>query len=175
MRIGFVVVGVVLVLLGAVLAFVPLIQVASQTITEGTPYEANVTGVSVTGSVPASVSWSSNATISIEVGTCSTLQSNGMCSGSVSLLPIQNGTSGTFSFSVPTGGAFVVAIASLSAATASITVKLAQSTIGLILLIVGILLLIVGLVLKRKGSKMAASSMAAPMPSTPPASPPPPP
>jgi uncharacterized membrane protein len=173
MRIGILVVGVVLIVLGAVLGFVPLVQVASQSINESTPYEANVTGFSITGSVPASVAWSSSSSISVEVGTCSSLQSNGSCSGSVSLQPIQTGTSGTFSFSVPDGGAFVVAISSLTAANASITVKLAQSTIGFILIILGIVLLIVGLVLKSKGAKMAAPTMDSSAPVSTPEPPPP--
>ncbi len=170
MRIGFVVVGVVLIILAAVLMFVPIVTVASQTITPTQPYEANVTGYSITGSIPGSISWSSSSDVEIDVATCSSVSSANACSGSVNALTPQNGTSGTFTFNVPTGGA--VAVALVGAGSASITVKLAQSTVGLILLVVGILLLLIGLVLKRSGSKtapvMAEPAQTPPPPAAPP-------
>jgi uncharacterized membrane protein len=169
-RIGFVVVGVVLIILAAVLMFVPIVTVASQTITPTQPYEANVTGYSITGSIPGSISWSSSSDVEIDVATCSSVSSANACSGSVNALTPQNGTSGTFTFNVPTGGA--VAVALVGAGSASITVKLAQSTVGLILLVVGILLLLIGLVLKRSGSKtapvMAEPAQTPPPPAAPP-------
>ena len=53
MRTGFVVVGVVLVILGAVLMLVPLVPQASVTVSQSTPYVANITGFSITGTSPA--------------------------------------------------------------------------------------------------------------------------
>ncbi len=170
MRVGFVVVGVVLIILAAVLMFIPIIQVASQTIGTLQPYEANVTGFSITGSIPGTVTWSSNSAVEIDVATCTSVTSSNQCTGTVNTLPAQNGTSGTFSFNVPTGGA--VAVAVLNGGSASITVKLAQSTIGLLLLIVGIVLLLVGLVFGRKKATAPAPTMAPPAPSSVPPPPP---
>jgi hypothetical protein len=171
MRVGFVVVGVVLIILAAVLMFIPIIQVASQTIGTLQPYEANVTGYSITGSIPATVTWSSSSTVSIDVATCTSVTSSNQCSGTVNTLPNQTGTSGTFSFNVPSGGAVVVAV--LSGGSASITVKLAQSTIGLILLIVGIVLLLVGLVFGRKKAAAPVPTTTPPAPTSAPPPPPP--
>lgn len=173
MRVGFVVVGVILVLLGAVLMLVPLITSSSETLHSFPQYyEANVTGFSITGSIPGTLAWTSNGSITFFLGTCSVALTNDRCPGT-NTTQNESGTSGTFNFNVPSGGVVFAGFYSASAATASIAVKLAQTTIAVLLLIVGVLLLIVGLVLRRKGPKMAAPTVAPPAPSSPPPSPPP--
>lgn len=157
MRIGMVVVGVVVLIIGAALMFVPLSPQPSQTLTqtsESTPYAFTISGISLTGSIPISVSWTSNTTITLLAVACS-----GTC-GNLSTLSgvtLQTGTSGSFSLSVPTGGTVEIGTITTGGTPSSTTVNVttALTTVGTILLVVGILLLIVGLVLKRKPKGMA--------------------
>lgn len=175
MRIGIVVVGVVLLVIGAVLLFVPLTPQPAQTLSSSSaaPYEFQVSGFSITGSMPVSVSWTSNTSVILAAVACS-----GTCSGNVSSLSgvvLQTGTSGSFTLSVPDGGTVAIVAESSTGGPSSTTVNVttAQTSIGSILLIVGILLLIVGLVLKRKSSKPMAASPAMPaQDSQPPMAPP---
>lgn len=159
MRIGMVVVGVVVLIIGAALMFVPLSPQPSQTLTQSstsTPYAFTISGISLTGSIPISVSWTSNTTVLLVAVACS-----GSCSsGNVSALSgatIQTGTSGSFTLNVPTGGTVEIAVGTITGSASSTTVNVttALTTVGTILLVVGILLLIVGLVLKRKPKGMA--------------------
>jgi uncharacterized membrane protein len=151
MRAGILVVGIVLIILGGVLMFIPLIQSSSANLSTTQPaYEVNVTGFSITGTIPGTISWTSNQAVTMDAGTCSAVSSNNTCTGSRNILSSENGTSGTFTFSVAPGGAIVVGMIGGDAATASVTVKLAQTTVGLILLVVGIILLLVGAVTHKK-------------------------
>lgn len=166
MRMGMVVVGIVLLIVGAALMFVPLSPQPQQTLTQSsttTPYAFTISGISITGSIPISVSWSSNTSVLLVAVACS-----GSCSsGNVSALSgatIQTGTSGTFSLNVPTGGTVEIAVGTITGGASSTTlnVKTALTTVGTIVLIVGILLLIVGLVLKGRPKPMAQPPMATP-------------
>lgn len=59
MRMAIVVVGIVLLLIGAVLLFVPVVNQQSQTVNtaSATPFdEFSVSGFSITGSIPVSIS-----------------------------------------------------------------------------------------------------------------------
>lgn len=177
MRVGIVVVGVVLLVIGAVLLFVPLAPQPAQKLDQSSttaPYAFTVSGFSITGSMPVSVSWTSNTSVLLVAVSCS-----GSCaSANVSTLSgavIQTGTSGSFTLSVPDGGTVEIAVGSVTGSPSSTTVNVttAETTIGSILLIVGILLLIVGLVLRRKSSKpMAAASAMPAQDSQPPMAPP---
>ncbi|MCI4336110.1 MAG: hypothetical protein L3K17_02805 [Thermoplasmata archaeon] len=172
MRAGIVVVGVVLLVIGAALLFVPLSPQPAQTLTqssETTPAGFTIAGFSITGNIPITVTWSSNTTVLIVAVACS-----GTCANeNLSTLSgvTQTGTSGTFSLNVPTGGQVWIAAGSLAGAPSSTTVnvKTALTTVGSLLLILGVLLLLVGLVLKSKSKAMRApppepaASDAAPM------------
>lgn len=166
MRAGIVVVGVVLLVIGAVLLYVPLAPQPAQTMTQSSssasPYAFQVSGFSITGSMPVSISWTSNTSVILAAVACS-----GTCSGnisSVSGVVLQTGTSGSFTLSVPDGGTVAIVAESSTGgpSTTTVNVTTAETSIGSILLIVGILLLIVGLVLKRKSAKPMGASPAMP-------------
>jgi uncharacterized membrane protein len=151
MRAGIVVVGILLIIIGAVLMFVPLLSSASVNLSSSQPeQEVNVSGFSITGGIPATLSWTSNQPVNVSVATCSSVAGNGTCKGTVSLLSAENGTSGSFSFNVPAGGGIGVGMVGGDAATASVTIKLAQTTVGLIVLVIGVILFLVGAAVRRK-------------------------
>jgi uncharacterized membrane protein len=165
MRLGLVIVGVILLVIGAVLLFVPVVPQANETVSTSStlPYDIfSVGGFSLTGSIPISVSWtSSSGAVEVVAAACSSCSSQN--ASSVSGVTIQNGTSGSFSLSQPDGGEVLVgAIGSMSSPT-NVTFKIttALTTVGSILVIVGIVVLILGAVLKSGKAKAAAA--AAPM------------
>lgn len=165
MRIVIVVVGIVLIILGAVLAFVPISTAASQEVTQSAPYIANITAAfSITGTVPLTLSWTSGSSTTMLLLACDKINigASNYSSGCTNLqTTIQSGTSGSWNVNVKPGGA-VAAICSGSGCTGNLTVKEGQTVIGDILLILGIVILIVGVVLKSKPK--AAPPMAQPMP-----------
>jgi len=157
------VVGVVLVVIGVALMYVPLSPQPNQQVWYTEPrgdqgYVGSVSGWSITGSIPVAVSWSANGSTSVSVlaGTCS-----GNCSnGQVSDVTYQNGTSGSFTLNQPNGGSVAMGVLSFNGAAESVTFKIttALTTVGAGLLILGIILVIVGLVVrsKRKSAPEAA-------------------
>ncbi|MCI4355716.1 MAG: hypothetical protein L3K18_01045 [Thermoplasmata archaeon] len=163
---GIVVVGIVLLVIGAVLLFVPLVPQPDQTVKSNSslPFDLfSVSGFSVTGSIPVAVSWTSNGTVTVVAAAGSSEAQYTGASGGVSGLVTQTGTSGSFSLNQPDGGEVVLGVLSGSAfggsssnATVAFHVTVAQTTVGSLLLIVGIVILIVGIVLKSKSAKMAA-------------------
>jgi hypothetical protein len=165
-RLGFVAVGVVVIVLGAVLMYEPLVPQASPpAVTENSPYYANLTGFSPFGGIPGTVAWSANQTVEVGFFTCDKVTGD-LCTGANST-SFENGTSGTFSFSVPSGGLILFGIIPPSSASVSLTIKLAEVTIGFLLIIVGALLLILGLVLRRKPVPVVAPPPAEPVHSPP--------
>ncbi len=181
MRIGLVIVGLVLIILGAVLLFVPLEPQTNQVVSTSsdTPYyEGTVSGFSLTGSIPISVSWNASATVQVIAGACTATCTN---ESQVSSITTETGMSGSFTLSQPNGGSILMgAIGPLGGSPASVTFKIttALTTVGTILVPVGIIVLILGVVLKSQKQKMAAmappASPPTPPPAAPPASPPPP-
>ncbi len=176
MRIGILVVGIVLIVVGAVLLFVPVGVQSSTTIdnNSSTPEAVqSVSGFSLTGSIPIAVSWSSPVAVTIGAVACT-----GTCSNvsQLSGITIQTGTSGSFTLNQPNGGSigFVVVPATGGAPSTNVTFKFtpALTTVGSILIILGIILLILGVVLKRK--QPAAPAAAPSYPAAGSAAPPPP-
>jgi uncharacterized membrane protein len=147
--------GVVLVVVGAVLSFVPVASQGAQTVTESTPFTANETGYSLTGFVYASFSWTATSDIQFTLFTCPTLIANGQCSGTTYYVN-QSGTSGSGSFSVQSGGFVAAYISGTGNPSASLTIKLAEPTFGLIAIIVGLVLLLVGVILRKRSKDRAA-------------------
>ncbi|MGD0257186.1 MAG: hypothetical protein ABSB90_04825 [Thermoplasmata archaeon] len=172
MRVGLVIVGIVLLIVGAAVLFVPLVPQPNETVSASSSapyYAASVSGFSLTGSQPIAVSWtSSGPSVTVIAGACS-----GSCQSQsqVSSITYQNGTSGSFTLSQPNGGSILMGVLYTGAANVTFKITTALSTVGTILLVVGILILIIGVVLKSKRAKMAAA-MPAPTPSAPPAEPP---
>jgi uncharacterized membrane protein len=165
-----VVVGLVLLIIGAVLTFVPVAPQPSETVYSDSYepyYHAHISEFSLTGTIAVSVSWSANATVEILAAALS-------CQGSdcptgnitqVSGLVNQTGTSGSFTLYQPSGGSFIMGIWSTSGnvpASATFNLTTAVTQIGVILVIIGILVLIAGVVLRKKRPKAPAAVPPAP-------------
>lgn len=159
MRLGIVVTGLVILVIGAVLMFVPLVPQASQTTTGSAPFAVlSVSGFSITGSIPVAISWSAPTTVIVAAAACSHCSSN---VSTVSGVILQTGTSGSFTLDQPNGGEIAfAAVNSTGGPSPTVTYKIttALSTVGSVLLIVGIIVLIIGVVLKSKKAKMAAAA-----------------
>ena len=171
MRAGILVAGIVLILLGAVFLYVPIVPQGSQKVTESQPYAFNLTGFSLFGSQPIRMTWTSNVPIVFAAAACSSLSACTSASlTGLSSVSIQTGTSGTFTLSVPNGGTVIVGIVSTQSnssstpANANVSVTTALGTVGTALLVLGIVIFLVGLVLRKK-RKMV------PMPPPPPMTP----
>ena len=151
MRIGIVVAGVVLIVIGAVLLFVPITDQGTQTVTSSAPEVLQVSGFSITGSIPVSISWTSSSAVEVLAAACSSSCDTGNINA-ISGLTIQSGTSGSFTLNQPNGGEIVLGVITTggSSASATFTVKTALSLVGTILLLVGIVILIVGAVLRSR-------------------------
>jgi uncharacterized membrane protein len=181
MRKGLVVVGVVLLIIGVALLFVPLVPQSDETVssTSDAPfYAASVGGFSLTGTIPIAVSWTSTAATEVVAGACGgTCQNTSDVTGIVT----ESGTSGSFTLNQPNGGSIAMGEVDLSGTAANVTfhITTALSTVGTILLVIGILVLIIGVVTGRKPKPMASSTSTSTMPtmdsSAPPAGNPPPP
>ena len=165
MRMGIVVAGIVLLIIGAVLLFVPIVQQPDQTVdTSGSsfPFGAvQIAGFSLTGSIPVSVTWSSPSAVTVFAATCSSGCASASSASSIGGIAIQTGTGGTFTLSQPNGGYLVYGALNTSGGggagpTVTFKITTALSTIGSVVLVLGILLLIVGLVLKSKSAKTKA-------------------
>ncbi len=161
MRGGVVAFGVVLIVVGAVLAFVPILQAGSEVVTSDTAWAFDATAsFSITGTIPLSISYTSNQSVNLYVESCTggiTQSPGGMpeCTGGT-VVSFLNGSSGAISFDEKVGGGVIVGLVSPGSAT--VVVKEAQTPIGDILLILGALFLLVGLVLPKRR----------PVPATPP-------
>src|SRR5690242_12221828 len=146
MRAGVLVVGILLAILGGILAFVPFIPTGSQTITAQQEWAFNVTAAfSITGTVPLSISWSSPTDVTVQLVTCDSV-SDLTCTNEHD--SEQNGTSGTFAVNPKVNGAVGLILGTPGNAT--VTVREAQPTIGDALLIVGGLFVVAGIVLPRR-------------------------
>ena len=155
-------------ILGAILTFVPTVPQSTQPLHTDRSllfYGSMAGGVSVTGGIPTTVSWSATESVQVFAYTepgpgCSfgnsgnasdTNSSETLVPGSVS----DSGTSGTLTIDQPVGGCIVPGV-NLPSGGAPVnltfTVTTALTTLGMILLIPGIALLLTGVFL-RKGGK----------------------
>jgi hypothetical protein len=152
MRSGLVIVGIILLVLGGVLMYVPLVPQSTVTVTYASPYAANVTGFTPTGSIPGTVTWSSSSSTEAILYVCTGAVHAFSCNGTQST-QYENGTSGSFSFSVHSGGTILIG----TSGTISATVKLAEVTIGFVVLVIGAVILLLGVVLRGKKPAAAAA------------------
>ncbi len=145
--------GVVLLVIGLVLSFVPLVNQGSTQLGQYVEDAAGPSGYSITGSIPMSISWTSSNSgeLAVGVSSCSVSQVQASSCSASTTWHNQSGTSGSESFSVPDGGSVTFVFS--AAGGGSITLTTALTTIGLIVIVLGILVLIAGLVLKRKQPK----------------------
>ncbi|MCI4320303.1 MAG: hypothetical protein L3K23_09300 [Thermoplasmata archaeon] len=155
MRAGLVVVGVILVVLGAVLLFVPLLPMQSQTVTSSNPDAFNITtAFSPTGNVQLSLTWTSSTSVEFLVLTCTGINLNGhnfssICQGH-SIIGFENGTSGSFSFATKVGSTVLAGIVSPGSSSATVNVSGSSPLLATLFLVLGLILLIVGLILRKK-------------------------
>lgn len=177
-RKGLVIVGVILLVLGAVLAFVPLVsqsvqQTGSASSSGFTGYVWDNNGIFLPAMVK--VSWTSSSDAAFFYITCTntitqsqaqaanfnlTSSCNGMKTYGAQTTSFggqtynyDTGTSGSQSITVPGGGTLLFQGTSTGGSTINITANYPEPLIGLILLIVGVLLLLVGLVTGAKKPK----------------------
>ncbi len=184
-RTGIVIVGVILLVLGAVLAFVPLVtqsvqQTGSSSSSGFSGYVWDNNGIILPATVK--ISWTATSTSEFFYITCTntitqseaqasnfnlTSSCNGMKTYGAQSTTFggqtynyDSGTSGSQSISVPGGGTLLFQGASGTGGTINISASYPEPLIGLILLIVGVLILLVGLVLKSKKRVAAAPPQA---------------
>jgi hypothetical protein len=157
------IVGIVVIIIGAVLLFVPIVPTQSQKVTPSNPDIFNVTAAfSITGQIQLALTWSASGSIEFAVASCNHLDLTAtnfshICQGP-KVIGFQNGTSGSFSWSSKLGATVFAGIVTQngsSGPSASVDVKGSSPVLGSILLIVGIILLIVGAVAPRRRPAMA--------------------
>jgi len=157
-------VGVIVTILGAILSFVPLApQPAGSLHTDSSLafYAFRAGGLSVTGAIPTTVSWSASESVQIvaytEPGPECTMSGYSGPSGSGYDVPgataaTDSGTSGSFTFEQPESGCMVLAL-NLPAGSGPVNVTYhvttAETTFGTPLLLAGIVLVIAGVVLRK--------------------------
>jgi uncharacterized membrane protein len=187
MRKGLFIVGVVLLILGAVLIAVPLIP-STSSFTASSPdcsgssctTAYNVYSASPVVPTYAKLSWTSPVTVYFVAITCtkdvssseldnanSSAQLSADC-GTNTTVGNSSGTSGSYSFSIPAGGSLVFLAVSNSNTTPTVSATLTgtEPLLGLVVLVLGLLLLILGVVLKSRKQKL--EGIAAPATTPPP-------
>jgi hypothetical protein len=158
MRGRWVVLGIALLVVGAVLLFVPIVPQASHSVKVAADpgwyqFLENVSGFSITGAVAVTVSWTSSAVVDADAAACS-----GYCDnvGQVaSIMQTQtNVTSGSFYLGQPNGGSIFLAWEKQWSPSALVNISFSIWTdltvIGPILLTPGAIVLIVGVILRSE-------------------------
>jgi uncharacterized membrane protein len=173
-RAGLVVVGIILLILGAVIFVVPLIPSSQSLSTSSGSGSPDFSIFTSSPLVPtyAKLSYSSPVDVFFEAVTCTkpitTSQADSPNAsqdcGTMTTVANSSGTSGSYSFTIPAGGAVVYFAIGDSNSTVSTTLTYTEPLVGIALIALGIILLILGIVLKCK--KQKAQAIAAP--STPP-------
>jgi hypothetical protein len=153
MRIGWVIVGLILLILGAVLIIMPLfnqpisnVAGASNSVSSGTPAAFQLKSYGVPYYM--SMTWSSSASTTVTVQSCSSVDPNTAACNGASTLASDSGTSGTLTWTAAAGA--WIEISTTSSGSVTISVNGSSPLLGFILAIPGILVLIVGLVRKKK-------------------------
>jgi len=159
-RAVWVVLGVVLLVAGAVLLFVPVVPQGSHTETIAIDsanrgwYQLteNISGVSVTGGIPVSVSWTSSGEVYVDAAGCSHYCDN--VSQVANYMQVEAGLSGSISLTQPNGGSIFLAWAQQSEPPTSINFTYSITTgltvVGPVLLIAGSISLILGIAMRSK-------------------------
>ncbi len=174
MRTGMLVAGIVVLIIGVVLWYVPVEPVTSSLTVPtgaGDTLSANPPLAVLSSQLTYSASWTSSSSITVNVYDCGTDSS---CSNAIHSGAIATGTgsSGSLSWTGPKGDYYLIVPSSTATVTAGATEPLAGGIVGVILLVVGLLLAIIGAV-RRPATPKAAPAPAAAPPSAAPASAPP--
>jgi len=108
--------GLALLLSGVTLAFLPVVPQGSHTLTLVFPpgdydyfLKENISGFSITGSIPVSIPWSSNGSMDVVAAACAHYCSNQSQLPASSIVYENLVTTGRISLSVPNGGSIFVA------------------------------------------------------------------
>ncbi len=174
--------GIVLLVVGAGLLFIPIVPQGGHTETVAFlsadrgwyQLSENVSGFSITGVVPVSVSWTSSALVDVDAATCS-----GYCDNVdqvASVMQVEVGTQGSLYLNQPNGGSIFLAWAQQTFAPASVNITFSIWTdltiAGPLVLISGSIFLILGVVRGSKDrlevARSASSSPAEEIPGPPP-------
>ena len=164
MRIGFVVIGAVVAVIGAALLYIPVVPQPSETVpaVSGPPtyYIGNVTGYSITEKIPVTISWTANVTVTVIGGACT---SHCVNFTDLSSLTLQTGTSGSFAVDQPNGGSIFFGANASGSSNGSVTFKVttALSTVASGLVVVGIVLVLLGLLLRTQKASPAVATVPA--------------
>ncbi len=148
-------VGVGLILIGAILVSFPLVSQSNQvvyitTVPGADSFVENVSGFSITGITPVTVSWTSNDSkyVSVLAADCQAPCDSSNVHGPITF---ENGSSGSFGLN-PDNGWGIVLIVSSDQAPVSVTLRFvtAANTVGSSFLVGGGALLVAGIVLRSK-------------------------
>lgn len=174
MRAGMLVVGILLLIVGIVLWYLPVQPSATTQAVptgEGAIISANPPLAVLTSSLSYNANWSASSTVTVNVYDCGT---DTQCTNAVHTSPIATGTgaSGSLSWSGPKGEVFLVVPSSTATVTTTVTEPLLGGVIGVVLLVIGILLAAIGAMRAPKKAAPAAPVARAAAPAAPPAAPP---
>ncbi len=165
MRIGFVIVGAIVVIVGIALLYVPVSPQGSKTVSvlpELPNYlVVNESGASLTEKIPVSVTWTATTEVTVIAGACTSHCTN---FSDLSDVTLETGTSGSFMVEQPVGGSVFMGANTSGAPSGSVTFKItaALTTVGSLLVIVGLLILVAGAFLRRTKASPAIAIVPAP-------------
>ena len=160
MRAVSVVLGIVLLMAGAVLLFVPVVPQGSHNETialdsaNGGWYQLteNISGFSITGGIPVSVSWTSSGEVYLDAAGCSHYCDN--VSQVANYMQVEGGLSGSISLTQPNGGSIFLAWAQQTDPPTSVNFTYSITTgltvVGPALLIAGSISLILGVAMRSQ-------------------------
>jgi uncharacterized membrane protein len=160
-RAGIAVFGVVLVLVGAVLWYFPLVSESSSIeVPNGDAYVFGLPGTLIIGPVPYAASWTANAPANVTVYSCGT--DSGCPNGPNSpAIGAATGSSGSIHWTSSAGHYFLLVPNTTSNVTVTYEEPVGAGLAGLGVLGIGVIVVVVGLALRRP-----ASDATDPMPPT---------
>ncbi len=164
MRKGILVVGVVLLILGAVLWYLPISTTQSQAVPNGDAWTigANPPLALLTPTIPYTVTWNSASGLNVSVYDCG---SSGSCTSSSLVNPVATGNGGSLSWSGTKGDSYAIVPSRATTLNLGIGEPIAGGLLGLLLVVVGIILALVGAA--SGGSKMRPAPVPVPPPMPP--------
>jgi hypothetical protein len=165
MRRWLMVLGIVLILVGIVLSYVPIVPEGSHTATVALhsfasewsgwyQFSENVSGYSLTGVIPVTISWTASAGTDADAAACF-----GYCHNITQVEDFMKtegeGTSGSFSLLQPNGGSIILALIQQSTPPASdnfsFSITAVLTVAGPVLLTLGTIAIILAGILRPKG------------------------
>ncbi|MGI0053355.1 MAG: hypothetical protein ACREC5_04765 [Thermoplasmata archaeon] len=167
MRKGVLVAGIVLLVLGAVLWYLPIPMSQSQTVPTGYAWTLSTSPAAavLTPTIPYSVTWDASPGLSVSVFDCG----SGSCDlGSLSDV-VTSGSGGSLSWSGVKGSTYAIVPTSNATFTVSISEPLGGGDVGVALLVIGGVLLIVGAA--TGGEKPRPAPVAVQLPTSEPSAP----